>query len=552
MKSVDSSPTKEWGSTIHGLRLYLGATGLGLALFLTCLEATIVSTSLVTITDDLKGSNNSSWIITSYLLTYTGFLIVWSNCSTIIGVKAAVLASLFLFIVFSAACAGSQTLNQLIIFRALQGLGGAGVYSLTLYSFVRIVPYKHFDKVSSLAGGISSLGLVLGPLLGGAIANKGSWRWVFLYNVPVGVVSWMFTWFAIPSHFPNQKVPQTQGLKTRLWLGTKSFFRRVDLLGSFLTLTTCSFIIAALQEGNSEYSWNSSLVISFFVISGTFCILFALWEWFISLHEMGIIPMFPWRLIKNRIFMGVVLGFFTSGLPLFVCIINIPQRFQIVNGSSPLGAGVKLLSFSVSCPVGIIACSILSGRLEIPFCYITLAGATMQVIGIFLYSTIDPVTTLWLGQFGYLVLGGLGVGLSVAAFYMAAPLVVDHDDQAAAVGIGIQFRTLGGVLGVAASAAILNHFIESRLSAILDPMEKAALARSTQSIMTLTPDVQNHIREVYALSYNAQMKLAASFSAAQFLAIAMIWKKDNVRFSKGKPQPEKDHIQSPSSEESIE
>lgn len=212
---------------------------------------------------------------------------------------------------------------------------------------------------------------------------------------------------------------------------------------------------------------------------------------------------------------------------------------------------MKLLSFSVSCPVGIIACSILSGRLEIPFCYITLAGATMQVIGIFLYSTIDPVTTLWLGQFGYLVLGGLGVGLSVAAFYMAAPLVVDHDDQAAAVGIGIQFRTLGGVLGVAASAAILNHFIESRLSAILDPMEKAALARSTQSIMTLTPDVQIHIREVYALSYNAQMKLAASFSAAQFLAIAMIWKKDNVRFSKGKPQPEKDHIQSPSPEESI-
>ncbi|KAJ5591413.1 major facilitator superfamily domain-containing protein [Penicillium hetheringtonii] len=264
MKPVDPSPTTEWGSTIHGLRLYLGATGLGLALFLTCLEATIVSTSLVTITDDLQDSNNSSWIITSYLLTYTGFLIVWSNCSSIVGVKTAVLASLSLFIGFSAACAASQTLNQLIIFRALQGLGGAGVYSLTLFSFVRIVPYKHFDKVSSLAGGISSLGLVLGPLLGGAIANNGSWRWVFLYNVPVGVLSWIFTYYAIPSHFPNAKIHNDQDIRKRLWLGTKSFFRRVDLLGSFLTLTACSFIIAALQEGNSQYSWNSPLVISFF------------------------------------------------------------------------------------------------------------------------------------------------------------------------------------------------------------------------------------------------------------------------------------------------
>lgn len=195
---------------------------------------------------------------------------------------------------------------------------------------------------------------------------------------------------------------------------------------------------------------------------------------------------------------------------------------------------MKLLSFSVSCPVGIIACSILSGRLEIPFCYITLAGLVCQVVGLFLYSSIAATTHLWHGQFGYLVLGGLGVGLSVAAFYMAAPLVVDQKDQPAAVGIGIQFRTLGGVLGVAASTAILNHYIDSRLSSTLLPSELAALSKTTESIMAFSPEVQIHVRDVYAMAYNAQMKLAGSFSAAQLLAVAMMWKRDNVRFSKGK------------------
>ncbi|KAJ5104224.1 major facilitator superfamily domain-containing protein [Penicillium argentinense] len=549
MASKDSSSNPnapaEWGGAVHGVRLYLGAVGLGLALFLTCLEATIskqldhyiVSAHLYwSVFVPLEIGVKRGYSAGAKLIFLTvGFLIVWSNCSTILGVKFAVLASLFLFVVFSAGCAASQTLSQLIIFRAFQGLGGAGVYSLTLFSFVRIVPYKHFDKVSSLAGGISSLGLVLGPLLGGAIANSGSWRWVFLYNVPAGAISWVLIFCTIPSHFPNPPSGELSPTRKRQnWQTTKSFFGRVDIPGTLLTLSASSFIIAALQEGNSEYAWSSGLVISFFVIAGLSWFGFIWWEWFISTRGPATTPMFPWWLTQNRIFMGVILGFFTTGLPLFVCIINVPQRFQIVNGSTPIGAGVKLLSFSVSCPLGIIACSILAGRLAIPFTYITLAGIACEITGLFLYSEISPATHLWLGQFGYLVLAGLGVGLSVAAFYMAAPLVVDQKDQAAAVGIGIQFRTLGGVLGVAASTSILNHYLKSRLASILGPSELAALLKTTQFIRALSPDVQVRVQEVYALAYGAQMKLAGAFSVAQLLAVAMMWKTENVRFSKPK------------------
>ena len=223
----------------------------------------------------------------------------------------------------------------------------------------------------------------------------------------------------------------------------------------------------------------------------------------------------------------------TSGLPLFVCIIEIPERFQVVNGSSPLGAGVKLLAFSVSCPVGIIACSILAGRFSVPFVYIMLAGVAFEVSGMFLFSEIAGVEHIWPGQFGYLVLAGLGVGLSIAAYYMAAPLVVEEDDQATAIGIGIQFRTLGGVLGVSAATTILNHFLMSRLAGHIQPEVLAEIQRSTDAISTLAPETQAFVREIFADAYSAQMKLAGAFSAAQILAVGMIWKRgDNVRFLK--------------------
>jgi uncharacterized membrane protein len=215
-----------------------------------------------------------------------------------------------------------------------------------------------------------------------------------------------------------------------------------------------------------------------------------------------------------------------------VCVINIPQRFQIVNGSSPIGAGVKLLSFALTCLVGIISCSVLAGRLKMPFAYIALIGLVLQITGLFLFSEISSTTDLWLGQFGYLVLTGLGTGLGVSAFYMATSLVVEIEDQSIALGIGIQLRMLGGVLGVAASTAILFHYLESRLSSTLQPSQLAALLKTTEAIRTFSPETQIHVREVYADAYSMQMKMCGAFSAAQLFAVAMIWKKKNLRYSK--------------------
>lgn len=139
---------------------------------------------------------------------------------------------------------------------------------------------------------------------------------------------------------------------------------------------------------------------------------------------------------------------------------------------------------------------------------------------------------LWLRQFGYLALAGLGTGIGMAAFYMALSLVVDCDDQSIAMGIGIQLRMLGGVLGVAISTAILFHYLKGRLSSEIQPAELATLLNTFEAIETFSPEVQVRVRDVYAMAYSMHMKLAGASSLAQLLAVAIVWKRQNVRYSK--------------------
>ncbi|KAF9893068.1 hypothetical protein FE257_012479 [Aspergillus nanangensis] len=531
------SQSPNWGSALSGTRLWLGGCGCGLSLFLTALESTIVSTTLVAITNDFGGFGQSSWIITAYLLTYAGFLLIWSKASDIWGIKPCLLTSIILFTAFSGGCGAAQTLSQLIICRAFQGMGGAGIYSLTLFSFIRMVSKEHYSTASSSAGAIFSLGLVLGPLMGGAIAEHGNWRWVFLCNVPSGAASWCLIWFFIPTGFPNYPsegaASQSTAFYDQAWTKARSFLRRVDIIGVIILLTASSFAIAALQEGNYGHSWKSGLVISLLVISGICWILFPLWERFLSRSSLTFEPVLPWRLMFNRTFLGGAFrGSFTSGSAVTVCVVQIPQRFQIVYGSSPLGAGVKLLAFAVSNPLGIMLCAVMSGKTRIPFVYIELFGIILQSVGLFLVSEIAPDTHLWPGQFGYLVLAGLGTGLAMAAFYMMVPIAVALEDQAVAMGTTLQLRMLGGAIGVAACTTIPHSYLQNHLLGVIPPENIQAVVESSLALKSLPHGMQVETREIFAAAYNLQMKLAGAFSLAQIIGVVLAWKRTNVRVTK--------------------
>ncbi|KAL2810109.1 major facilitator superfamily domain-containing protein [Aspergillus granulosus] len=536
----ESTSSELHSEFLHGVRLWMVGFGLCLGLFLPSLEISIVSTSLVSITDDFHGFNRSTWVITSYLLTYTGFLMIWSKCGDIFGIKPSLLCSLIFFTGFSGGCGGAQSMNQLIICRAFQGIGASGVYTLTLFSLLRLFPPGRYDLIATIAASIMSLGLVLGPLFGGLINISGSWRWVFLLNLPAGAVSWLLLLIAMPTCYPNLPPPleaEKRPIRSRLgWASStilakyKVFFRQVDFLGAFLVLAFSMFIIAALQEGNLDYAWSSALIISFIVVSCIVLLALFAWEWYISQHSAWKIqPMLPWALVQNRIFVGVALGFFLTGAPLTICVIELPQRYQTVNGSSPLGAGVKLLAYALSQPVGSILCSSLSGRLKVPFIYILLSGVVLQIIGMFLLSTTPTTVHVWTGQFGYAVVAGLGVGMAVAAVYIMVPLVVGKDDQSIALGTGLQLRMLGGALGVAIATTILNEHLRSALASFISQEQLNAVLETPQAISLLAPEVQVQVRRVFGEAYNLQMKAAGGFSAAQMLAVLLVWKRRQVR-----------------------
>ncbi|KAL3262891.1 hypothetical protein ABHI18_002324 [Aspergillus niger] len=480
------SSDHDWEGGLEGARLYLGGAGLYVALFLTGLETMIIGTTLVSITDDLQGFGKSSWIITSYLLTYAGFLMLWSKAGDIWGVRPTLLTSVALFTAFSGGCGGAQSLSQLIICRAFQGMGAAGIYGLVIFSLIRMVPKKDYATVT----GVWDCGLVgigHGPLVRGC--NHTTWG-LALGISPKG-----------PSSF---------------WTRQGVLLRQIDLVGAFLVLGTSVFMVAALQEGNYDFGWDSSAVIIFFVLSGLCFPLFLWWQWFLSRRDLASQPILPWRLLVNRLFVGAILKY----------------TQWVSNHGRKLDAGVQLLAFAVSVPAGMMFCSIVASRYPLPLVYLGIAGICLQVVGDFLYSSIPSETQIWRGQFAYLVLAGFGNGLAFGTFYSMLPLVVTIADQSISIGTGFQLRMLGGALGIAAATAILHSYTRSHLASFLPANEVDALAISSQIIDTLTPEMQVWVREIYAEAYSEQMKLVGGFSAAQVLAVGLVWKRNNVRIVK--------------------
>ncbi|KAL2793730.1 major facilitator superfamily domain-containing protein [Aspergillus keveii] len=503
---------------------------IGLGIFLSAAEITIMSTSLVTITDELMHYEQGSWLITAYLLTFTGFLTLWAKCTDVFGLKASLLSSLLIFVAFSGGCGAVRTMNQLIICRAFQGIGGSGVFSLSLFSIIHITPPGKFDAASAAGSAVVAIGMVLGAILGGAICSAGAWRWIFLYNVPAGAVAWVLIFSAMPYNLAHKEnIDRSAGIWDYLTRKTTLFLTSTDPVGCFLLLGFSVLFVTALEEANVTYAWSSALVIGFLAVSGALGITFVVWEWYIGSRRKGLVePMFPWTMVQDRVWMGVLLcpsGFFVSGPATTILYIQIPQRLQITNDSSAISAGLRLLAFAAGSPIGSFVCSLLAGKFRLPFVYTITIGAILQTAGSFLLSSVPTTLHVWGGQYGYMVLTGIGVGMSMTSFYIAVPVVVRKEDQPIAVGLSLQTRMLGASLGIAIVNSILINYVKAHLG----PLEAAA---NPNMLLGLPPDNVQQIREVYGAGYNLQMKAVGAFSLAQFVAVALMWRKDQARLIK--------------------
>ncbi|KAF2183643.1 drug resistance transporter EmrB/QacA subfamily [Zopfia rhizophila CBS 207.26] len=494
---------------LSGWKLYVFSFGMCLAFFLATLESTIVSTSLLPITNSLHSFQKSSWIVTAYLLTFSGFLLVIAKLSDIFGRKVMITFSIIDFIIFSIACGVSKTVVQLAVFRAFQGIGGGGIFTLTFIVLPEIVAPAQYATLASLVSAVLAISSLLGPILGGAISDHGDWKWIFLINAPAGAVALALILITLPGKSADQS-------DAKLTLAQK--LGKIDYVGTFLVLATCVLFVAALEQGGTGYSWKSSVVLSMLIIS-LFCAIGALiWSWHLAPRHKTREPILAWNLLTNRFSLGLFLSAFFAGSAFISAIVILPQQFQVVFHDSPARSGYRLLCLTFVAPFFSAVSGVLNQKKRIPPLYILLVGQSLIIIGCGLASSISETDrTFPKAQYGYQVIMGAGFGLTLTTVVVAAPLAFTKKDVAVGIGTTNQFRNLGGSIGISICANILNNSLSGKVKGLLTPEQFGALKGSAEAIKLISPSVQEQVREAFAKSFTRQMYAVTSLAAAGLL-----------------------------------
>ncbi|KAK0625390.1 putative multidrug resistance protein fnx1 [Bombardia bombarda] len=521
---------------VTGWREHAILTGIVLGLLFIHLEVTIVATSLVAITDDLGGFGQSSWIFTAYLITYITGLIIWAKLSDFIGRKSASVASLVLFTAFSGACGGAQTMNQLIVFRAFQGAGGSGIYALSLLLLYELGPKRKIPIYTAITTVAITLALAIGPIIGGVIADRASWRWVFLLNVPAGAVTGIVIILAVPRDFPHQ------GQAHAVPGPGSSVLRAVDFTGALLMLVAIALLITGLEEASTLLSWVEKTVLAPICVAAVVWVAFFLHQrWTTRRQDSGVSlsePVFPWRFCENRIILGLIISSFMTGAVSNTCIFLLPIRHQTAAGLSAIDAGIRLIPLTAGGPIGAVLGSVLSRNKRVPPLYFAFLGQIMMIMGTVFLSRQDTTgtgsgpsdnQTNWSGIYGLELIVGLGYGFAIATSTVLTPYLVEKRDLAVGTAAPVQFRFLGSAIVIAITTAAGNSKIRDQLLGTLTLGQIQAIFRSSKEINGLPADVQQVVRYYFAEAFGLQMEITLGFAVAGVFASLMMWQRVQAR-----------------------
>ncbi|KZL85372.1 mfs multidrug transporter protein [Colletotrichum incanum] len=452
------------------------------------------------------------------------FLVIFAKFSDILGRKLMILLALTVFTIFSIVCGVVSSMIQLIIFRAVQGVSASGIYAMVNVINPELVPSDKWANIVAVTSLVIVVSSVLGPVLGGIINDHSSWRWVFLLNAPTGVFATALLAFLLPTGFPNHGRGVTQPrMQDKL---TRAAAARLDFVGAAVLLSSSVLIVFGFEEAGSRYPWNSPVVISAIAIGSSLFLVFFACEYMVGKPQYPQEPVFPLRLMKDRHFVGLILIAFT-GPAFMTALINLPQRFQAVNGLSPFNAGVHLLPLLLSSPLATVVSGHLATKWDVPPFYLLLFGATMQMLGVGLASSAAPDELTRL--LGFEVIMGFGFGMTLVTLLIYVPFLVDRADLAVSIGAVTQVRTLGGTIGLTVGATILNNHIASGLPPYLDASEMQAISNSVQFIETLPSPTRSAVRSVFNEGYNVQLRTMLYFSAVVLVSMTLMWDRNLKR-----------------------
>lgn len=394
--------------------------GLLLAILMSSMDNTIVATAMGTIVGDLGGLDKFIWVTSAYMVAEMAGMPIFGKLSDMFGRKRFFIFGMILFMFGSILCGTAQSIEQLSIYRAIQGIGGGALIPITFTIMFDIFPPEKRGKMGGLFGAVFGLSSIFGPLLGAYITDYISWHWIFYINLPIGIISLIFISF----HYKESLQHQKQKID---WLGA------ITLVGSIVCL------MFALELGGNEYKWDSMNIISLF--SGFF-ILFII---FIFAERRASEPIISFPMFKDRLFAGSTIVGLLYGIAFIVGSVYIPIFVQGVTGGTATNSGLILLPMMlgvvVSAQVGAISAAKFGYR------NVILVFALIFVTGIYLLSNISADTTratvTW-----YMIIVGLGTGASFSVLNMSAIHNMPPERRGSANSTVSFVRQLGMTVGI--------------------------------------------------------------------------------------------------------
>nr|WP_030561030.1 MFS transporter [Streptomyces aureocirculatus] len=431
----DAAPQTPQGLSPARVRMVFFA--LMLALLLAALEQMIVATALPKIVGELHGLDKMSWAITAYLLTSTVGLPVYGKLGDLYGRKGVFQFAIVVFVVGSALAGWSRTMDQLIAFRALQGVGAGGLMIGVQAIIADIVPPRARGRYMGMIGASFGLASVAGPLLGGFFTDHVSWRWCFYFNVPFGLVTLLVV--ALVLKLPK---PAARG--------------RFDVLGALLLVAASTCLVLLTSWGGTEYAWGSRVVLGLAAGAVVSCLFFLLVERFAAE------PIIPLRLFRDSVFNITGLVGFVVGVALFGAASYLPTYLQMVDGASATESGLLMLPMMG----GVVGASIIAGQLISHtgrYRIYPVLGSALSVVGMYLLSRLEADTprlqySIWMA------LLGAGVGLVMPVLVLAVQNAAPPADLGTATSANNYFRQVGGSVG----AAVFGTLFADRLTDALD------------------------------------------------------------------------------------
>jgi len=446
------------GRRIHGFALGSVLAALMLTLLLEALDQTIVGTALPKIVGELQGFDRYTWVVTAYLLASTTMIPIVGKLSDQFGRKWFFVAGVIIFLLGSALSGAAQTMNQLIAFRAIQGLGAGTGIALVFTVVGDIFPPAERARWQGIFAAVYGFSSVVGPtiggwltdhgpLLGNLVTNATRWRWVFYINLPLGIIALIILLIYLPTNI-SMRSNEFTGLAA---------VHRIDFPGAFLASSaTICLLLGLTWGGNQTYDWTSPQVMIILVVAAMLYIAFFIAERFA--RE----PILPLDLFRNQVFAADALLALSTGMVLLSLVIYLPLFLQGVLGESATNSGKVITPLTISLVVGAAISGIIIGKFQ-RYQLITILGSLVLTVGVF-FMTLWTSSTNLLTATTNMVVAGVGLGIFFSVVTLAVQNALPRTRMGTGTGAITYLRALGQTLGIAIVGTVVNNTISTDLA----------------------------------------------------------------------------------------